>query len=84
MADFTPHQLQTWLAVLSVFDVKIVNRAVLEFGLAEDPFPDIGKIFLKCQRIKFSQSGQYAASRDDSKPTESSIEAAAKALKLDI
>lgn len=50
--NLTPHQLETWVAVLSCFDTDIVSRVVLEIGLSEDPFPDLGKITLRCEALR--------------------------------
>lgn len=48
----TPHILETWVAVLSCYEVEILNRAVLEIGLSDDPFPDVGKLALKCEALR--------------------------------
>lgn len=50
--ELTPHQVQTWLAVLCTFDTAIVNRAILRIGLSVDPFPDIGKIVDECEALR--------------------------------
>ena len=51
-AQFTPHQSETWAAALSVYDTKIVNRAILEQGLSSDPFPDLSKIMIRCEHYR--------------------------------
>jgi hypothetical protein len=56
-AQFTPHQSETWAAALSVYDTKIVNRAILEQGLSSDPFPDLAKILLKCEHHRRQAAG---------------------------
>lgn len=55
--ELTPHQSETWLAVLSVFDASIVNEAVLKIGLSDDPFPDLGKLVTRCDAIRRERSG---------------------------
>ena len=50
--NLTPHQLETWVAVLSCFDDDIVTRVILEIGLSVDPFPDIGKIVTRCEVLR--------------------------------
>lgn len=52
-AQFTPHQLATWMATLSTFPVPVVTRACLTMGHGTDPFPDLGKIMAECRRIEF-------------------------------
>lgn len=67
--QLTPHQLDTWGRVLSCyFPEDIVIRTVIEFGLTDDPFPDIGKLIQRCQRIQADHSPDYAPGRDFSKP----------------
>ncbi|MEQ9410482.1 MAG: RusA family crossover junction endodeoxyribonuclease [Fuerstiella sp.] len=78
----TDHQTETWLAVLSQFPVKAVNRAVLQLGLSADPFPDLGKLVLLCQR--FATEGQYAPGRDPDRVSDSTMKAMARALRLEV
>lgn len=67
--ELTPHQLDTWDKTLSCyFPEDIVTRAIIEFGLTADPFPDIGKLIERCSRIKAERSIDYAPGRDFSKP----------------
>ena len=40
------------MAVLSEYEPRIVNRAVIEFGLSDDPFPDLGKLRSKCRAYR--------------------------------
>ena len=56
-AQFTPHQSETWAAALSVYDNKIVNRAILEQGLSPDPFPDLSKILMRCEQARREKEG---------------------------
>lgn len=58
--ELTPHQLETWVAVLSCYPVTIVNRACLEIGLSEDPFPDLGKLTMKCETLRRNASGMVS------------------------
>lgn len=78
----TTHQTETWLAALSVFEVPVVNRAVLQFGLSADPFPDLGKIIIECQ--KASTSDEYRPHHDPEKVTNSTIAAVAQAMGLEV
>jgi hypothetical protein len=57
LVDLTPHQTETWLAVLSVFEPSVVNEAVLKLGLSEDPFPDIGKLATLCNTLRRQRAG---------------------------
>lgn len=56
-AQFTPHQSETWAAALAVYDVPVSNRAILEQALSEDPFPDLAKIIIRCERIRRERDG---------------------------
>ena len=78
----TDHQTETWLAVLSQFPVTAVNRAVLKLGLSSDPFPDLGKIVIKCQRI--ASTGNYAPGRDPEVVSNSTLTSVASALQLKV
>ena len=42
--------------VLGCFEVKYVNRAVIEFGVSDDPFSDIGKRATKCREYRKAAS----------------------------
>jgi len=83
--ELTPHQLETWTKTLSVFPIQIVNRSILEIGLSEDPFPDLGKIVMRCQRMteahKYSPHG---ATNESTTPNMTTIQAVAESLALDI
>lgn len=83
-AQFTTHQLETWLATLSIFPPAVVNRAILEIALSTDQFPDCGKIIAKCQAEMQKRSNEVTQS-DPSKPTRGTVERVAKAfgIKLD-
>ena len=79
--ELTPHQVMTWLAVLGVFEVAIVNRALVEIGLSADPFPDLGKIVQKCEAIR-KEATTYS---DNRLPTPSPlIQRVAEVLRLKI
>jgi len=81
-AQLTSHQTETWLGVLSIFPVNVVNEAVLTLGLSSDPFPDLGKIVITCQQ-KLSES-QYAPGNNPERVKSSTIAKAAKALGIPI
>jgi hypothetical protein len=56
-AQFTAHKSETWAAALSVYPVKVSNRAILEQGLCPDPFPDLSKILLRCEEMRRTADG---------------------------
>lgn len=82
--EFTPHQLDTWMAVLAQFPAATTNKAILQLGLSTDPFPDLGKLVLCCQQIEWSQSKDYAPGRDTSKVSQTVISKAAENLQIKI
>jgi hypothetical protein len=55
--QLTTFELETWVAGLSVFDTSIVNEAVVRIGLSEDPFPDLGKLVMRCDAIRRDKLG---------------------------
>lgn len=59
-AQFTPHQAETWAAVLSTYPTEDVNLAVLQIGLSIDPFPDLSKLVLCCDQIRRERAGTIA------------------------
>jgi len=81
--ELTPHQLDTWDKSLSCYFAEdIVVRAIIEFGLTADPFPDLGKLIERCSRIKSERSNDYAPARDFSKPPTKLVDAVLKAFGL--
>ena len=83
-AQFTPHQLATWAAVLSQYEAAIVNEAVLHLGLSPDPFPDLSKLVAACERIRAEINPQVVRGEPSGKPSASLIRNAADALGLAI
>lgn len=79
--EFTPFALETWVAALSVFDSSIVNRAVVEIGLNSDPFPDLGKIFARCESLRRKSAGTESIDGSN-RPSESTVRKAAEAMGL--
>lgn len=55
VTELTPHQLETWAAMLGCYETRFVNRAVVEFGMTADPFPDIGKLVERCETYRQSE-----------------------------
>ena len=55
--EFTDHQAETWLASLSVFDLSVVTEAVIRIAHSDDPFPDLGKLVMRCEAIRRQRSG---------------------------
>lgn len=80
--ELTPHQIDTWHKVLSCFHEDIVTRSIVEFGLTDDPFPDVGKLVQRCLRIKAEMSKDYAPGRDFSKPPKWLVDAVLKSFGL--
>ena len=84
-AQFTPHQLATWAAVLGLFPTETVNRAVLQLGLSTDPFPDLGKLVTVCQHVEAEKNPQVVRGETSTgRPVKGLVMAAAKALGLQI
>jgi hypothetical protein len=81
--DLTPFAIETWAAVLSVFDVTVVNEAVLRIGLSEDAFPDLGKLVTRCNAILRERNPQVALG-DAPKVGRAAIKKVAAALQLRI
>lgn len=55
--ELTPHQSETWLASLSVFDESIVREVIVRIAHNEDPFPDLGKLVMACERMRRERAG---------------------------
>lgn len=55
--ELSPHQADTWLASLSIFDEVIVNEAVIRIAHSDDPFPDLGKLVMRCEQLRREKSG---------------------------
>ena len=57
--ELTPHQAETWTAALSIYQSRpsIVHRAVIELATDEDPFPDLSKLLLRCEKIRRETDG---------------------------
>lgn len=83
-ANFTTHQLETWVASLSIFDHRDVNKSVLELGLSNDPFPDLGKLVLLCDAKRRQRKGTQLRADCNGKPSSSVVASVAKALQLEI
>lgn len=81
---FTPFVLETWCAALSVYEQRVVTRAALELALGADPFPDLGKLMMRCQQIVWQESDSVAPGRDESRLPKSSIQKVANAMGLKI
>jgi len=84
-AQFTPHQLATWAAVLGLYPTETVNRAVLTIGLSVDPFPDLAKVVASCQAIEAEKNPQVVRGEQTAgKPSIAIVDAAATALGLKV
>jgi hypothetical protein len=81
-AQLTDHQTETWLAVLSIFPIEVVNEAILKLGLSADPFPDLGKIVINCQQAMSAKN--YAPGGNPDWVKRSTLQQAAKALHIPI
>jgi hypothetical protein len=80
----TPFVMETWCATLSVFPVAVVNRAILEIALSADPFPDLGKLAIRCQQIVWQSATELAPGRDESKLPLSTVRKVARALGVEV
>jgi hypothetical protein len=82
VTEFTPHQLETWAAILGCFETRHVNRAVVEFGLSVDPFPDVGKIADKCKALRLAER-EYCDGHGRTPPP-AIVQKVASALNLEV
>ena len=82
--QLTAHAAETWVAALSMYADRptIVNQAVIEMAVSEDPFPDLGKLLAKCEFIRRSQDGTMP--QDSSKVKFSGVKALGKAWGLEV
>jgi len=83
-AQFTPHQLATWAAVLGQYPTGTINRAVLMLGLSTDPFPDLSKVVRQCEQIESERNPQVVRGNVSEKPSRQLIQNTAAALGFDI
>lgn len=81
--NLTPYAIETWAAVLGQFAPGIVNEAVLRIGLSDDPFPDLGKLVMRCDAIRRDRQG-IVSTHDRPQLSSSTLAKAAAALGLDI
>jgi hypothetical protein len=81
--EFTMHQTETWCAALSVFPSGVVNRAILEIALSDDPFPNLGKVIARCQ-LEITKRSTAVSQADHSKPFRSTVNAVAAAFQIDL
>ncbi|MFO1003302.1 MAG: hypothetical protein U0936_23455 [Planctomycetaceae bacterium] len=81
--QFTPHQLETWALVLGChYPEDIIIRALVEFGLNADPFPEIGKVLEVCHRIKNERATTPCPGFDPRKPSAGLVKSVMKAFGL--
>lgn len=66
-----------------MFPPEVVNMAILEMALSQDPFPDCGKVIAKCQ-IEMAKRAVTPSQADPAKPTIGTVRAVAKALGIKI
>lgn len=72
------------MAALSVYAARpaIVNQAVVKMAVSSDPFPDLGKLLVECERIRRTMDGTMP---QDSKSVEfKDVKALAKAWGLEV
>ena len=82
-AQFTTHQLETWLATLSIFPPEVVNRAILEIALSTDQFPDCGKVVAKCQ-VEMAKKTNQVTQADPNKPSKGTVDRVAAAFNIKV
>ena len=80
-SEFTWHQSDTWCAALGEFPVGVANRAFLEIAMSDDPFPNLGKVIMRCQ-AEMAKRSTVVSQVDTSKPMRSTINAVAKAFEI--
>ena len=82
--QLTPHAAETWIAALAIYVDKpqIVNKAIIEMAVSDDPFPDLGKLLGKCEMIRRATEGTMP--QDSSKVTFKNIAGLAKAWGLEV
>jgi hypothetical protein len=77
----TPFAVETWVAALSVYSTAAVNEAVVRIAMSEDPFPDLGKLVMRCEAIRRRDAG--IVTQNDSKTlSDKSIKSIADAMGL--
>ena len=59
--ELTPHQAETWLASLSIYEPAVVNEAVIRLAHSDDPFPDLGKLVMMCEQVRRQKAGTLPA-----------------------
>jgi hypothetical protein len=79
----TRYDVETWAAVLSVYPADVANLSLLEIALNADPFPDLGKVVVRCQ-IKMAERSTRVTQADPSKLSKRVLMEIAKALQVDI
>ena len=57
--QLTPHAAETWVAALSIYASRpdVVNTAVVRLAVSEDPFPDLGKLLIECEKVRRAIDG---------------------------
>jgi len=81
--ELTPFALETWAAVLGQYELPVVNEAVLRIGLSDDPFPDLGKLVMRCEAIR-RQRANVVTQVDKPQLSTAMIGRVAQALGLDV
>ena len=66
---------------MSIFPAGVVNRAIIEISVSQDPFPDCGKVIMRCQ-AEMAKRSTVVSQVDTSKPMRSTINAVAKAFEI--
>tara|TARA_R110000868_G_scaffold235807_1_gene489714 strand:+ start:496 stop:711 length:216 start_codon:yes stop_codon:yes gene_type:complete len=69
--------------MLSVFPAGVVNYCLIEMMGTQDPFPDCGKVFIRCQQEMQKRSAVVDQS-DATKPKRSTITKVAKAFGISL
>ena len=77
----TPFAIETWVAALSIYSTEAVNEAVVRIAMSDDPFPDLGKLVMRCEAIR-RRDANIVVTNDDQKLSDKSIKAIAEAMGL--
>ena len=83
-AQLTPHILETWIAALSIFDPRDVRKSCIELGLSTDPFPDVGKLVMRCDHLRRERLGTQLRTDSNGRPSASVVADVAQAMGLEI
>jgi len=80
--SLTKEESSTWISILALFPSEVLRDAILEIGLSECPFPNLGSIVAACRRLNDKRDGRTVPLDGYSTPDARTIAVVAKALRL--